>query len=497
MRSGFWFSIIVSIILCAPVLAYDWSTNPGSGSPENPYQISTPEHLMSIGSDSVLLTKHYVLTSDIVFDPENNPAHVFEDALIAGDYFIGPYFTGHFDGNGYRIENLKIVGSANYPGLFGCLAGTGPDDVLIEDLTLINPQLEGGRFVGSLAGYLLTGKVESCSIVGGVVGHINESGGVGGMFGGIQYATVAHCSSSAEVVGVASIGGLIGFMNAGTVGDPILYSKIIDSHASGIVTTSGNGCGGLVGVLNLGLIENCSASGNVSGNSNAGGLVGRINTFRDNWATGEVKICRSYASGNVQGTDTCGGLVGFIDEIRIIEDCYALGNIVGTSHTGGLVGSNFGTVIRSYSKGMVSGTGGSTGGLIGVTEGDGSTLLCYWDTESSQILVSNGGNGKTTPEMQTQSTFVGWDFVGESTNGDNEIWRMCADGVDYPRLSWEFAQNGDFACGDGTDILDLLTLAEHWLLVGTAHPTEFNTACDANGDETIDFLDYAVLGENW
>ncbi len=40
--------------------------------------------------------------------------------------------------------------------------------------------------------------------------------------------------------------------------------------------------------------------------------------------------------------------------------------------------------------------------------------------------------------MKTQATFTDytWDFLGEDTNGENEIWRMCVDGVEYPRLSW-------------------------------------------------------------
>lgn len=65
MRSGISFVVIV-MLLCASVQAYDWSMNPGTGDPSDPYQISTPEQLMSIGSDSVLLAKHYVLTNDMV-----------------------------------------------------------------------------------------------------------------------------------------------------------------------------------------------------------------------------------------------------------------------------------------------------------------------------------------------------------------------------------------------------------------------------------------------
>ncbi|MHC5146866.1 MAG: hypothetical protein ACYSOK_07210, partial [Planctomycetota bacterium] len=82
MRQGLLFSIIVSIVFCEPVLAYDWSTNPG-------------------------------LTNDIVFDPNNNPKHIFDRALIAfdlsdSDNFQGVPFTGSFEGNHFTIQNLYI-----------------------------------------------------------------------------------------------------------------------------------------------------------------------------------------------------------------------------------------------------------------------------------------------------------------------------------------------------------------------------------------------------
>jgi hypothetical protein len=102
--------------------------------------------------------------------------------------------------------------------------------------------------------------------------------------------------------------------------------------------------------------------------------------------------------------------------------------------------------------------------------------------------------------MYQSSSFINdinWDFVGESVKGENEIWRMCADGVDYPRLSWEFARNGDFACGDAVDLADLQALAGHWLTSTAIEPDTFNTAVDANGDEQIDLADFDILSENW
>ncbi len=61
-----------------------------------------------------------------------------------------------------------------------------------------------------------------------------------------------------------------------------------------------------------------------------------------------------------------------------------------------------------------------------------------WDAQISGQATSAGGTGKTTSEMQTAKTFLdaGWDFVGETTNGTEDIW-WINEGKDYPRLWWQ------------------------------------------------------------
>ena len=97
--------------------------------------------------------------------------------------------------------------------------------------------------------------------------------------------------------------------------------------------------------------------------------------------------------------------------------------------------------------------------------------------------------------MKTLSIFTdyGWDFLGEDTNGTDDIWRMCVDGVHYPHLWWQHSNLGDFACPDGTGIEDLLILTDNWL------QTELPTLQppDATGDGKIDSDDFSILVENW
>ncbi|MEN8128569.1 MAG: hypothetical protein ABFR90_12320, partial [Planctomycetota bacterium] len=106
-----------------------------------------------------------------------------------------------------------------------------------------------------------------------------------------------------------------------------------------------------------------------------------------------------------------------------------------------------------------------------------------------------GVEGKTIAEMQTQSTFTGWDFVGEDVNGTNDIWRMCVDGVDYPRLFHQYNTRGDFACPDGTGLDDLLALCHNWLNTEALDPG-FNYPCDPTFDGVTNLPDFAVLSQH-
>lgn len=167
--------------------------------------------------------------------------------------------------------------------------------------------------------------------------------------------------------------------------------------------------GGLIGG-NLGWITECYSSGcAVSGQVAIGGLVGANGGgIYDCYATDSVIQARYQVGGLV-------GLQGFIS-YGTIDNCYSTCNVLGLQYAGGLVGENeFGTITSSF-----------------------------WNTQTSGQAISDGGTGKTTAEMQIESTFLesGWDFINETANGSNDIWQID-EGQDYPRLNWQFV-NEDF-----------------------------------------------------
>ena len=149
------------------------------------------------------------------------------------------------------------------------------------------------------------------------------------------------------------------------------------------------------------------------------------------------------------GSYYAGGLVGF-NYGGSISNCYSTGAVSGSGYSvGGLVGLNSGSISNCYSTGTVSGSQ-YVGGLVG--RNSGSVGSSFWDTQTSGQITSNGGTGKTTAQMKTLSTFTdaGWDFLGETINGTEDTWRMCVNGLYYPKLSWQFPP-GDFVCPDGPD----------------------------------------------
>ncbi len=167
----------------------------------------------------------------------------------------------------------------------------------------------------------------------------------------------------------------------------------------------------------------------IEGSDNVGGLVGRNNGG----------ISNSYSTGTITGEENVGGLVGsnglWGSDCGHVACCYNTGTVSGTDFVGGLVGFNYGNVSGCYSIGRVSGNY-FPGGLVGCwTE---IAIDCFWDIETSGQERSGGGVGLTTAEMQTAAPFLnaGWDFVGETDNGTEDIWWIL-EGQDYPRLWWE------------------------------------------------------------
>ncbi len=435
---------------CISPLAYFPQFSGGTGTSNDPYIISTPEELKSIGHNPRLMRCHFILAENL--DLKDHSLHPIGNSVY-------PY-TGVFDGDGYTISNLTIQG-----GLFGWIAGC---DSEIRNCRLVDPNVEWAG--GALVDCLENGSIINCHIRGA---NISGASLVGGLVGYCQEGRIINCIvEDCTVSGYSTVGGLVGSHQRGTISD----CSVLGGHVSADTTVGGlageghgtiihcsvwdtevlaenpllGRVGGLVayGGATAARIQDCQVNGGVvRGTGEVGGLVG--------WMTrGTIAGCRTSTRVEASTGDDknalwllAGGLAG--SNGGTMEDCYSTSSVsqgrvalgmdwLFTSGAGGLAGYNSGTIDRSYSTGSVTGTL-YVGGLVGKNpESKGSVTGCFWDMQTSGQDTSDGGAGKTTTEMQTASTFLDadWDFMDETENGTDDIWWIL-EGQDYPRLWWE------------------------------------------------------------
>ncbi|MFP4663423.1 MAG: T9SS type A sorting domain-containing protein [Bacteroidales bacterium] len=172
----------------------------------------------------------------------------------------------------------------------------------------------------------------------------------------------------------------------------------------------------------------------VTGDGAIGGLVGSNNSHRSTANSDGYKprISKSFAITDVYWSenntgDKFGGLAGCTQK-GIIINSYARGSvnvdnttaqISSVERVGGLVGCGLqrAEIFYSYSSSLVNVPASNpsvtnVGGLLGTYDGNTTLVSAYWDTETSGWNTSPGGEGETTADMNTQSTFVDYDFTG-------------------------------------------------------------------------------------
>jgi hypothetical protein len=434
----------------------------GSGTPGDPYQISTIGHLNQLANTLPDYDDHYILTADIFFAG-------WTGKRIGNQT---TQFTGTFDGNGHVLDANGQTFSFSTTSDYGLFGWVNHADAEIRDLTIVSLGVNGGAStsnIGTLVGQLENGTVRNCHVqfgtvsgsfaLGGLVGRnkgaiidCSSSAGMnsgvgfykGGLVGYNDGGTITNCHATGTVWGTDYVGGLLGF------GWP--NSQVNNCYATGNATGTSH-VGGLVGYHeNSGVILNCFATGTVQGSSVAiGGLVGtNINSST---------ISLSYATGPATtALWQAGGLVGSNRGGSTITNCYAVGAVQGTTNeTGGLVGThrdNTSAITNCYATGkVIRTTVGTAGGLVGSNLSSAAVNNSFWDSQNSGQLTSAGGTGKSGLEIRQQATFTdaGWDFTS--------TWAI----VESQTAPFFLGVVGDLNNDGFVDLFDLALFAQNWL----------------------------------
>jgi uncharacterized repeat protein (TIGR02543 family) len=460
----------------------------GSGTKSDPYVIAKAKDLNNIRYN---LSSHYIQTKDIDLS-EYGENYTAEFRGISGKGWVPIggtdasdkkcYFTGTFNGNGYKITNLYINRMAPGQGLFSILGeggnlsginivvhssginGTGIMGSLvaltassseISNCTVKNANINGYETtIGGLVGYSAS-NISNCSVECKIFVNILEKGdfegGVGGLVG-IYGGTSNIIDSKVECAinsKVGNVGGLIGKSNTtGYIKNSTAYGTVLcneDVNAGGLIGNNSStveyciakvavigcyGCGGFVGV-NSGKISKCYSSGSVgsvsSGNCGfTGGFAGtNSNQITDSYSISENIVAKSDTN-KFAGNVSC--FVGFNQENGRINRCYATGKAACSSTIGGIAGWNKGKINNSVALcEYVLALNKDTGRVVGLND-DGIIVDCY--------AISTMEVNKTYPTIN-----IGTDKKnGETVNVadcQNENWWLNT--LDFSSLVWSYS----------------------------------------------------------
>ena len=466
----------------------------GSGTVSDPYKIANATDLYNVRYN---LGANFIQIADVDLSSYNS-SYICDYDGYSGKGWVpigegdtsdkSKYFSGSYDGKGYKIKNLYISRQAGI-GLFKQISEKA--ELANINVEISDDGLSGTGFIGALAGCCFANTVTGCMVtskiglingrsaaVGGLFGYSssnisncdtrvgiqctalksgNDEGGIGGLVGiYVGSNSINDCYADIFILSdVDKVGGLIGFSESSGV-----ISKCI---ASGPIVISGVNVGGLVG-YNKSYIDHCVSYSNVSGLFAAGGFVG-LNTG---------KISMSCAYGNAMTTTSsaeeesafCGGFVGY--NRGSISDCYSEGSALSTSNssldsvscTGGFAGSNDSgaSLYRCYSTGNVSCMHSGAGGISGINSGIisncvalGEKVLSAKSNTQGRITGTSRGTiiscyaidtmkvGSSVPKVNIGLNLINGASIKESDAKNPNWWKNTAG---WSESTWIFSTTG-------------------------------------------------------
>ena len=282
----------------------------GFGIKTNPYLIEDVEDLKllakKVNGGTTYEKTYFKQTADI--DLNNEPWTPIGTVIVINNGKDARPFKGTFDGDGYKITNLKVTGNSNNAGLFGYT-----QDATIKNCN-VTGEVSGSSDVGGIVGNA-DGKTQilSCSFRGDVTGEDSYIGGIAGSARG----TIKNCYALADVTA--------SFVDAGGIAGYAYHVTIENCYYSGNVS-AGNDAGGIAGFASGSTIKNCvSLAKSVTGSENVNRILGDVSkvenvTLTSNYGYNRTKLVIDGNTTYADGTDEKDGTNVFVSAGRVMTD---------------------------------------------------------------------------------------------------------------------------------------------------------------------------------
>ena len=282
----------------------------GFGIKTNPYLIEDVEDLKllakKVNGGTTYEKTYFKQTADI--DLNNEPWTPIGTVIVINNGKDARPFKGTFDGDGYKITNLKVTGNSNNAGLFGYT-----QDATIKNCN-VTGEVSGSSDVGGIVGNA-DGKTQilSCSFRGDVTGEDSYIGGIAGSARG----TIKNCYALADVTA--------SFVDAGGIAGYAYHVTIENCYYSGNVS-AGNDAGGIAGFASGSTIKNCvSLAKSVTGSENVNRILGDVSkvenvTLTSNYGYNRTKLVVYEKEDYADGKDEKDGTNVFVSAGKLMTD---------------------------------------------------------------------------------------------------------------------------------------------------------------------------------
>ncbi len=267
-----------------------WS---GEGTESSPYLIENGAQLRTLSSKVAegekYAGKYFEMTGNIDLggiDSSGNGIEGKEFAAIGSSSSI--YFSGNFNGAGYKVSGLYINDStASYQALFGYIY-----EATIENLGVSGSVTANGT-VGGLVGRAgadvkasYSSKITNCYSEVSVTASSNYAGGV---VASAQYTSITSCYNAGSVKSNAS------YSYAGGVVGSTSVCRVISCYNTGQVEGN-NYTGGVAGQPSSSIVTGCYNVGAITSICyNAGSVVGRV--MNSSTVTSNYYLAGTYTYG--------------------------------------------------------------------------------------------------------------------------------------------------------------------------------------------------------
>ncbi len=222
----------------------------GQGTETSPYLITSAKDLAYLAKQSQTNTfagKYFKQTADI-----DLKSHLWQPIGLNNSYA----FAGNYNGEFYKIYNIRIDTTSNGVGLFGKTS-----NAKLTNISIQNMEVKGSvASVGAIVGFFNNNSLIANCVVDNIT--IQGTDQIGGVVGCAFYSEIKQCAvMRSELHGATNVGSILG---------DGYNSSLVDCNAVNIIIT-------------------CTTGGVVC----------------DNTATqGEITIASTYGSGTLNGTET-------------------------------------------------------------------------------------------------------------------------------------------------------------------------------------------------